>query len=99
MQPKATTLAFTKPNQQAMTFFRKILARGDTASTENSNFQSYTQQYAVAEQATKVRHRYRYQNTAKPKLLKPIVRFYPTLNITLELIKPELLFLPKLHQN
>ena len=31
----------------------------------------------------------------KPKLPKPIVRFYPTLNITIELIKPKLLFYTK----
>ena len=60
MQPKATNLAFTKPNQQVMTLFIQILTKGDTASRENSKFQGDTQQYAVAEQATEVLHRYRY---------------------------------------
>ena len=64
----------------------QISTRGDAASIDNSNLQSYTQQYAVAEQATVMRYRYRYQKNTKPKLPKPIVRFYLTLNITLELI-------------
>ena len=57
VQPKATNLAFTKPNQQVVILFLKILRRGDAASSETSNFQSYTQQYAVLEQETIMRHR------------------------------------------
>ena len=33
---------------------------------------------------------------AKPNLPKPIVRFYPTLNITMELSKPKLLLLSQI---
>ena len=39
-------------------FFLKISTRGDTDSSKNSNFQGYTQQYAVTDQATNVLHRY-----------------------------------------
>ena len=62
MQPKATTLASIKPNQQVKPFFLKILAKGDAASSKNSNFQGYTQQYAVSKQATNVLHRYQRQD-------------------------------------
>ena len=51
MQPKATTLASIKPNQQVVTFFLQILARENAESSKNSNFQSNTQQYVVTEQA------------------------------------------------
>ena len=91
MQSKAITVAFTKPNQQVVTFFLKTLTRGDTASSENGNFQSYTQQYAVAEQTICNETQVQVPKHTKPKLLKPVVRFSPTLNITMELIKPELL--------
>ena len=63
MQPKATTPAFTKPNQQVKTFFMQILTRGDAASSENSKLQGERQQYAVSEQSTKALHRYRCQIT------------------------------------
>ena len=62
MQPKATILASIKPNQQVVPFFLKISTRGDAASSKNSNFQGYTQQYAVSEQATNVLHRYQRQD-------------------------------------
>ena len=62
VQPKATTLAFTKPNQQVVTFFMQILARGDAASSVNSKFQGDTQHYTVVKQATVMIHRCRYQN-------------------------------------
>ena len=61
-QAKATILAFIKPSHQAKIFYLQFLARVDAASSKNRNFQSNTQQYAVAEQATKVLHRYRRQN-------------------------------------
>ena len=63
MQPKATTLAFTKLSQQAMTLYLQFLAKGDAVCRKNSNLQGNTQQYAVAKQATVMRHRCRYQNT------------------------------------
>ena len=43
-------------------FFLKISTRGDSASSKNSNFQGYTQQYAVVEQATNVLYRYQRQD-------------------------------------
>ena len=43
-------------------------------------------------QATKSVTQVQVPKQAKPKLLKPIVRFYPTLNIKIELIKLKLLF-------
>ena len=63
MEPKATTPAFTKPNQQLKTLFMQILTGGDAASSENSKLQGETQQYAVAEQANEALHGYRCQNT------------------------------------
>ena len=63
MQTKATTLEFTKSNQQAMIFALYFFARGDAVSSVNSNLQSNTQLYAIAEQATKVLNRYRHQYT------------------------------------
>ena len=53
MQPTAIILVSIKLNQQVVTFYLQFLARGDTASSKNRNFQSNTQQYAVAEQAIK----------------------------------------------
>ena len=61
MQPKAITQISIKPNQQVMTFFLQILARGD-ASSVKSNFQGDTQQYIVAEQETEMLHRCKDQN-------------------------------------
>ena len=63
MQPKATTPASIKANQQVIPFFLQILAGGDAESSGNSNFQGDTQQYKVTEQATKILHRCRYQKT------------------------------------
>ena len=45
-----------------LTFFLKISTRGDAASSKNSNFQGYTQQYAVSKQATNVLHSYQRQD-------------------------------------
>ena len=59
----ATTPASIKPNQQVRIFFLQILARGNAASSGNSNFQSNTQQYTVVEKAIEMLHRRRYQNT------------------------------------
>ena len=63
MQPKATTRASIKPNQQVVTFFLQIFARGDAASSENSNLQGDTQQYLVVKQIAEMIHRCKYQNT------------------------------------
>ena len=45
-----------------MPFFLKVSTRGDAVSSQNSNFQGYTQQYAVAEQPNNVLHRYQRQD-------------------------------------
>ena len=65
MQPKATTPATIKPNQQVMIFFLQILAKGGETSSGNSIFQDNTQLYAVSEKATKILCRCKYQNTQK----------------------------------
>ena len=96
MQPKATTLAFTKPNQQAIIFSVYFLARGDAESSVNSNFQSNTQLYAVSEQATKVLYRYRHIYTQNQNSQKQVLRSHLTLNIAIELIKPKLLLITKI---
>ena len=62
MQPKTIIHIFIKLNQQAKIFFLKIPTRGDAESSKNSNFQGYTQQYALEKQATNVLHRYQRQD-------------------------------------
>ena len=48
-----------------MLFCLNFSTRGDAASSKNSNFQRYAQQYAAAEQATNVLHRYQHQDKQK----------------------------------